>query len=402
MVIARSRHLLAFDNVSSIDPELKDAICRLATGSGHAARKLYSDNETIVWSASRPIILNSIETLLVADDLSDRAIGVTLPHIPEHQRIREADLMRDFERVRFEILGALLDAASCALEMPPPSRDSRLPRMADFAHFAASACSAWGDTYDGFLECLRANRRDAIERGLDVDPLAQTIAILLTNRQSWQGTALQLLNDLHKHAPSKFVLEALPQKARGLGGQLRRLAPALRSTGIEFFDLGRTSIGFQVRLARISPQGDARDEHHERSTLSDLREKLKKAEIEKLSTFTTCTSFNGGQFDDKGVNVKPDIEISAVQIRLVENGTGSLLGWAACTIARSVRLEDIGIRKGDRGLFLTYPRKATVDGAKRSIYYPVSQEAAQALQDAIVSRLATLGRVAAANGEGER
>lgn len=134
MVVARSRHVLAFDNVSpAIDPEMKDAICRLATGAGHVTRKLYSDAETVVWNTSKPIILNGIDNLLSADDLADRAISITLPLIHEAQRVGEAALYKEFERIRFEALGALLDGAASALLTPQPQAGAKLPRMADFA-----------------------------------------------------------------------------------------------------------------------------------------------------------------------------------------------------------------------------------------------------------------------------
>lgn len=281
MVVAKSRRVLAFDNVSSISPDTKDALCRLATGSGYAGRKLYSDSETVVWKACRPIILNGIENYLVADDLADRAISITLPYLPEDRRVRESDLIRDFDRARFEILGALLDAAACALEAPTPSKAVQLPRMADFAHFAASAAIAWRSSYGQFLEIYKHNRTNAVERSLDTDPLARALSSLLEEARLWEGTYGELHTTLRDRAVSQDARDALPQKPRGLSARLRRLSPALRAIGITVTDLERSNRGYLVRLVREAPGTSAHDEHREHSPLLNIEEEKRKRETYK-------------------------------------------------------------------------------------------------------------------------
>lgn len=91
-----------------------------------------------------------------------------------------------------------------------------------------------------------------------------------------------------------------------------------------------------------------------------------------------------------------DFEISDVKLRIVDNGSSRLLAWASCVISGAVKLDNIGVRRGDRGLYVTFPRKETAGGKKHPYFHPVSREAAQAIQDAILTRLATLARLAAA------
>jgi hypothetical protein len=43
MIAASSAWVVAYDNLSSLQPWLSDALCRLATGGGFATRELYSD-----------------------------------------------------------------------------------------------------------------------------------------------------------------------------------------------------------------------------------------------------------------------------------------------------------------------------------------------------------------------
>jgi hypothetical protein len=56
-IAAGNAWVLAFDNLSGIRDQLSDALCRLATGGGFATRQLYTDDEEIIFSAKRPIIL---------------------------------------------------------------------------------------------------------------------------------------------------------------------------------------------------------------------------------------------------------------------------------------------------------------------------------------------------------
>ena len=94
---------------------------------------------------------------------------------------------------------------------------------------------------------------------------------------------------------------------------------------------------------------------------------------------------------------EPLVPISDVKIRLVENGTDSLIAWASCVIAQAIKLDNIAIRRGrDGGLFLTYPVKRTSDGNKHNYFNPISGRASQAVQDALLARLASLARLSAA------
>jgi hypothetical protein len=89
---------------------LSDALCRLATGGSFAVRQLYTDDEEVLFEASRPILLNGIEDVICRPDLGDRAIFLTLAPIADGDRRPEAELWREFEIARPRILGALLDA----------------------------------------------------------------------------------------------------------------------------------------------------------------------------------------------------------------------------------------------------------------------------------------------------
>src|SRR5262244_4678360 len=100
MIAANNGYLLAFDNLSGLPVWLSDSLCRLASGGSFAVRRLYSDDEEVLFEAARPILLNGIEEVISRPDLGDRAIFLTLAPIGEAQRRSEAELWRQFEIVR--------------------------------------------------------------------------------------------------------------------------------------------------------------------------------------------------------------------------------------------------------------------------------------------------------------
>ena len=96
--------------------------------------------------------------------------------IPKSKRRREKALWRD-SRGTPQLLGALLDAVSAALANEPTVDLAELPRMADFAIWAAAAAPALGWTPAAFLDAYQANREAANDLTLDasvVSPVLRT------------------------------------------------------------------------------------------------------------------------------------------------------------------------------------------------------------------------------------
>src|SRR5262249_55630653 len=83
MIAATNAHLLALYNVSGVHAWLSDALCRLASGGSFTVRRLYSDDEEVLFQAARPTLLNGIEDIIGRPDLADRAIFLTLGPIGE-------------------------------------------------------------------------------------------------------------------------------------------------------------------------------------------------------------------------------------------------------------------------------------------------------------------------------
>jgi hypothetical protein len=159
---------------------------------------------------------------------------LTLPPVADARRQPEQELWRQFEFARPRILGALLDLVVHGLRTLPGISLDRLPRMADFALWAA-ACETALWPSGTFGRAYAANRRAAIECTIDGDPVAVCVREIMAGRGSWTGTAADLLR-----AGAGCTTEGIssnnagwPKNPRAFAGRLRRAQAFLRVLGIE-------------------------------------------------------------------------------------------------------------------------------------------------------------------------
>jgi hypothetical protein len=232
-IAANNGHVLAFDNVSGLPHWISDTLCRLATGGGFAVRQLYTDQDEILFQAARPVILNGIEDFVTRPDLADRSLFLTLSPIPERERRPEGELRAAFEAARPRILGVLLDAVVTGLNRLSQTRLEKLPRMADFALWAA-ACETAFWAAGTFEAAYRSNRDEAVDNVIDSDPIASAVRTMMATRPNWSGTASDLLVVLFRIAGEGVARSrSWPKTPRALAGKLRRAVTFLRKIGIE-------------------------------------------------------------------------------------------------------------------------------------------------------------------------
>ena len=232
-IAANNGHVLAFDNVSGLSGWISDTLCRLSTGGGFAVRQLYTDQDEVLFEATRPIILNGIEEVVERSDLADRAVILTLPPIPEEDRRPEQEFWAVFEAELPRILGALLDAAVEGLKRLADTHLAKPPRMADFAKWVTACENALWQP-GTFLSAYSDNRDEAADIVSEADLVASAIRNLMAAQGEWPGTATQLLRDLAgcvDEGVSKS--RTWPRTPRFLGGKLRRAAPFLRKAGVK-------------------------------------------------------------------------------------------------------------------------------------------------------------------------
>jgi hypothetical protein len=231
-IAARQTWIVAFDNVSHLPPWLSDALCRLSTGGGWATRELYSNDEEVLFEATRPVLLTGIVSPATRPDVLDRTVQVTLSPIGEENRRDERALWAEFDQARSRLLGALLSDVSAALQELSSTVLKSKPRMADFALWAVAAERGRGEP-QRFLEAYRTARNEGWEQAIDGSAIGPTLLTFAECQLPWEGTTSTLLDILNSLADEQLRRGKFwPRNGRALSGELRRLAPALRATGL--------------------------------------------------------------------------------------------------------------------------------------------------------------------------
>ena len=270
LVGALNGWVLALDNLSHLGPQLSDALCRIATGGAISERTLYSNTDETLVEVQRPTIVNGIEDLATRPDLAERGIHVELEVIED--RMPEALFWRDFAKDAPHIFGALLAGVALAIRDHESVKIGRLPRMADFALWAAAGISALGFTPEEFITAYRANSESGMAAGIDSSPLGRVLIVFIRDRGTWEGTAAELLQLLAAIADEPTVRSpAWPRSPRGLAGVLRRLAPALRLQGVDV-ENDRTANARTIRLFSRPEQPSRPSYRHVAAPASDAND----------------------------------------------------------------------------------------------------------------------------------
>jgi hypothetical protein len=234
--------------VSTLSDWLSDALCSLATGGGFATRALYTDEDEVLFDATRPVILNGVE-FATRSDLADRAIFLKLLPIPNSRRRTEEELWASFERKCPFILGALLDAVAYGLRELPNTPSQNYPRMADFVHWI-TACEGALWEPGTFAEAYAGNRRVATLDVVEADPVANSVRLLMKKQDTWSGTATELLDELERVVGEKEAKRKhWPGSSSVLGARLRRIAAPLRRLNIRL-SYDREGSGRTISITR--------------------------------------------------------------------------------------------------------------------------------------------------------
>ncbi|MDX5572884.1 ATP-binding protein [Streptomyces sp. ID01-9D] len=247
---------LCLDNVSVIPDWLSDALCRAVTGDGIVDRALYTDDDVVVLEFRRVLAMTTIDAGALAGDLAERLLTIELHLIPDHKRREEAEMDAAYAEAHPSILASLFDLLAQVLKVLPDVVLTERPRMADFARVLAAV-----DKVQGWntLGSYKASARDAVTDVLDGEPFAQAV-VALVDRAGADGLVLTASELLERVPTPDKLPKKWPKDSTRAGGQLKRLAPALRTVGIEVDDSKRGPKPLRQRLYRLTATAERRYE----------------------------------------------------------------------------------------------------------------------------------------------
>jgi hypothetical protein len=225
----------SFDNLSKLDQDMSDWLCRLSEGAGLPKRKLYSDTEEVLIEAARPIILTAIPDIAQSGDVLDRAALVRCEQLAE--KVREQVLLDQFEAFRPQLLTYLIEAASCALRRFPEMVDTHDGlRRGDWCAWVEAAAPALGFKDEAFTKAYRTNQNQAVRAALELDTVAFALLKFMEKGHEFNGSVTSLHSTLEpiarKQHSGRLPLD-WPSMSHHFSGRLRRLAPMLRRVKVE-------------------------------------------------------------------------------------------------------------------------------------------------------------------------
>jgi hypothetical protein len=196
-------YLAFYDNLKYTPRWLSDEACKAVTGVGSTKRKLYSDDDDIVYEYRRCLGFNGINLGLTEPDILDRSMMIELQRIRKENTKQETDIMAEFLKLRPKLLAYIFDTLVKAIRIKPTIQLSDLPRMADSALWGEAIARAMSYKELEFISVYYGNIGKQNTEAIENSPLGQA-TIKWANSWykkeapcSWQGTMLVGLEELN-------------------------------------------------------------------------------------------------------------------------------------------------------------------------------------------------------------
>jgi hypothetical protein len=236
-------YLAFYDNLKFTPRWLSDEACKACTGVGSTKRKLFSDDDDIVFEYRRGLGFNGINLGLTEPDILDRSIMIELQRIGMESRKQETEIMNEFLQIRPQLLAYIFDILVKTLRIKPTIKLNDYPRMADFAIWGEAIARAMGYRDLEFISVYYDNIGKQNIEAIENSPLGQTISKfvkvkVITDTDgnyeerpcSWQGSMSQALDHLNTIAAENNIDTSRnwPKAANSLSRKLKPILSNLR------------------------------------------------------------------------------------------------------------------------------------------------------------------------------
>jgi hypothetical protein len=241
-------YLAYYDNLKYIPGWLSDEVCRAVTGSGSSKRKLYSDDDDIVYEYRRCLGFNGINVILTEPDALDRSITIEQDRIEDENRRQEEEIVSEFLEIRPKLLAYIFDTMVKTLQIKPSVELKQLPRMADFAIWGEAIARALGHKELEFIKIYYDNIGKQNVEAIENNALRQAISRLINSWYQeespsiWYTSTSTLLEKLNRIAVEyniNTVSKTWPKAANSLSRKLKTILSNLRE-----------GLGFDISIIR--------------------------------------------------------------------------------------------------------------------------------------------------------
>jgi len=230
-LIRQADHNYCFfvDNVSHLNWQTSDALCRFVTGSAFSKRALYTNDDDILYFFKRVVGMNGIDQVATRADLLDRSLIIELERINSSQRKRDSELNKAFALKKPKIFGALLDTVSAVLAFKDEVEISELPRLADYYHCAVTASIYFGHDQEHFQNVFLSNIKKQHETAFEASTVAQCILVFMEDKKEWKSSPSELYDKLNQLAINLSLTKGFPDGSNWLWKYIARDEQTLRA-----------------------------------------------------------------------------------------------------------------------------------------------------------------------------
>jgi hypothetical protein len=272
-----NNYVCMYDNFSSVSNDISDLFAVACTGGTFTKRKLYTDNEDVVFKLRNCVGVNGINLQIRRDDLMDRAVLLHLERISEDARREESELLKEFELVKPIILGGFLDAIVKAMNIYPDVKLDKMPRMADFYRWGYAIAEGLDGKGEQFIEDYRLNVELQKELLVEDNLLTQAIINKMdTVHEIWETTVGAAFKELKLIVNPDKSDPTFPRDSKTLARSLESVKATLNSEGITFIKGKRTADGYSLvfRKSAASPEMSPSNENSELDELDELENQI--------------------------------------------------------------------------------------------------------------------------------
>lgn len=229
-VLLYNSWLCCFDNVTNISNDVSDIFCGAITGTSITKRALYSDNQLSVETLHNTIVINGIGVTPTRDDLAERMILIRLQKIPSTKRLTDKELWQNFEAALPEILGAIFNTLSLAMQEIQKSQTSDISRIGDAFVEMLAIAKALGISEEKFRQIFNDNV-EALKQARASSPLVEAIKEFMSTVSSrkYQGKADNVLSKIRENFSGDKSL--LPNSASHLTRRIEQEHEKLLTSG---------------------------------------------------------------------------------------------------------------------------------------------------------------------------
>lgn len=253
-----NRYLTVFENVSKIDTDTSDILCRGVTGSSNTKRAHYKNLEEVIMTFKRKIILNGVTPNFNNGDLQTRLIKYSKKE--DFTFLTDSEFEEKFVELRPKVLGQIFQVLQRVLCRIDGFKTVSKTRMAEFERWGELISQELGYDADTFGKIYEEKMKVTSIENKDAYPIIGIIESLMLEKEEYVDTVSNLYSYIKSQAvkngidiKDRFI--SFPKAANQLIDRMTDVATIFDNLGLRFTTWNNTEdndFGKNVKLIKIT------------------------------------------------------------------------------------------------------------------------------------------------------